>query len=154
MSKSLGFTGYFDLALELQQNAAMYSKRLKRNSCAPGKRIFGFVFVVMALAGGFGGLGLQTTSAISDDNVTHEIAGSTRTPTVRQNHVATGHSTKGRTWIDFQSLFILIRSIHPVVIATGQVLAVVGLCLLMTDNRELELYLKIDFRPPKVDILN
>lgn len=46
-----------------------------------------------------------------------------------------------------------IKSIHPLVLATAMVLVVLGVCLLLTENRELELYLKIDFRPPEVDIL-
>lgn len=47
-----------------------------------------------------------------------------------------------------------IKNVHPLVLAATQLLVVAGICIWLTDNKELELYLKIDFRPPKTDILN
>ncbi len=51
------------------------------------------------------------------------------------------------------ALVINLRSIHPLTLAALQILIVLMICVLLTDNEELELYLKIDFRPPSVDIL-
>jgi hypothetical protein len=45
------------------------------------------------------------------------------------------------------------KRIHPLVIAGMQLLVIIGVSILLTDNRELELYFKIDFNPPKTDIL-
>lgn len=47
-----------------------------------------------------------------------------------------------------------IKKIHPLTLAALQVLLVLLVCFLLTDNQELELYLKIRFRPPRTDILN
>ena len=47
-----------------------------------------------------------------------------------------------------------LKRVHPLLIAATQLILVLGICLLLTDNRELEKYLKIDLRPPRTDILN
>lgn len=54
----------------------------------------------------------------------------------------------------FNSAFNALRTVHPIIIAGLLLFLVLGACFLMTDEKEIELYLKIDFRPPKTDILN
>lgn len=54
----------------------------------------------------------------------------------------------------FEHAFHALRSMHPVIIAGLLLFLVLGACFLMTDEKEIELYLKIDYRPPKTDILN
>lgn len=54
----------------------------------------------------------------------------------------------------FDSAFNALRTVHPIIIAGLLLFFVLGACFLMTDEKEIELYLKIDFRPPKTDILN
>lgn len=51
-------------------------------------------------------------------------------------------------------LLATIKAIHPLALGALLLLLVLGVCFLMTDNAELELYLKIEFTPPKTDILN
>lgn len=46
-----------------------------------------------------------------------------------------------------------VKKMHPLVIAGMQILAIIGVCVLLTDNRELELYFKVDFKVPRTDIL-
>lgn len=47
----------------------------------------------------------------------------------------------------------LVKALHPIAIAALMLLSVLGVCFLMTDNSELELYFKIEFSPPKTEIL-
>jgi len=56
--------------------------------------------------------------------------------------------------LPFHFAFQAIQTVHPIIIAGLMLFLVLGACFLMTDEKEIELYLKIDYRPPKTDILN
>lgn len=56
--------------------------------------------------------------------------------------------------LSFFFAFQAFQSVHPIIIAGLMLFLVLGACFLMTDEKEIELYLKIDYRPPKTDILN
>jgi len=56
--------------------------------------------------------------------------------------------------ISFDFAFQSLQSVHPIIIAGLMLFLVLGACFLLTDEQEIELYLKIDYRPPKTDILN
>lgn len=55
--------------------------------------------------------------------------------------------------LGFWTCLSSLKKVHPLVIACMQLLAIVGICVLLTDNRELELYFKVDFKVPRTDIL-
>lgn len=88
---------------------------------------------------------MNSPSVIADEQASW-TAREPRPTTTRENRDPTSNLSG---W----GLLAELRKVHPLVLAAAQLLVVLGICLLLTDNQELEIYLKIDFRPPPTDIL-
>ena len=68
-------------------------------------------------------------------------------------HLSTSEAQQSNP-LSLDFAFQALRNVHPSIIAGLMLFLVLGACFLMTDEKEIELYLKIDYRPPKTDILN
>ena len=99
-------------------------------------------------------MGVSTITPNQAGAVTGENSDMSKQVAAKNSSVQTTNSKTTSSTTTVSSVFAQIRLIHPLILAMGQILVVVGVCLLMTDNRELELYFRIEFDPPKTDILN